>query len=115
MTIVRKAIRLHKNYSEAYLNFAKSLIRQQDFKEARLVLTDFLTSDPENRNATTLLVENLFGQQEFNAVLALVREVHVKHHAHDPLVHRCAAEIYRQRGMMRELERENAVIAAESR
>ena len=48
------------------------------------MLTDFLTSDPGNRNAMTLLVENLFGQQEFNAVLALVREVHVKHDAHDP-------------------------------
>jgi tetratricopeptide (TPR) repeat protein len=111
----RNAIRLHKNYSEAYLNLAMFLIRQQELREAQLLLNDFRTFDPENRTGINLLVECLCGQQEFDAVLALVRQLHAKHYAHDPLVHRCAAEIYRQRGMMLEFERENAVISAESR
>jgi hypothetical protein len=110
----REAIRVRKNYWEAYLNFAKSLIRQKRFKEAALLLNELISFDQENRTAMTLLVECLFELQKFDEVIGLVHEVHVKHRAHDLVVHRCASEIYRQRGMVQEFDRENAVIAAES-
>jgi uncharacterized protein HemY len=109
------AIRLHKDYSEAYLNFANSLMREHKFGEAELLLDEFLASDPGNRHALNLLAQCLFEQQKFDAVLALVRKVHARHYAHSPALHECAAEIYRQRRMAQEFEKENAVLAAESR
>lgn len=108
------ALRLHKNYSEAYLNFANSLMREHKFGEAEFVLHEFLALDSGNRNAWNLLAQCLFEQQEFDAVLALVREVHAKHYAHGSLLHQYAAEIYRQRGLIHEFERENTLVAAES-
>ena len=114
-TAFQAAIRLHKDYPEVYLNFAKALMREHKFGEAELLLDEFLASDPGNRHALNLLAQCLFEQQEFDAVLALVREVHAKHYAHGPLLHECAAEVYRQRRMTQEFEKENAVLAAESR
>jgi tetratricopeptide (TPR) repeat protein len=114
-TAFQTAIRLHKDYPEVYLNFAKALMREHKFGEAELLLDEFLASDPGNGHALNLLAQCLFEQQEFDAVLTLVREVHAKHYAHGPVLHECAAEVYRQRRMTQEFEKENAVLAAESR
>jgi cytochrome c-type biogenesis protein CcmH/NrfG len=110
----REAIRIRKNYSEAYLNLARFLIRQGRFKESALLLNELLSFDKENRIAITLLAGCLFAQQKFDEVIGLVREIHVKHVAHDFSVHRFTLEIYQQRGMRRESEAENVVIATES-
>ena len=114
-TAFREAIRRRKNYSEAYLNFARSLIRQERPKEAALLMNELISFDKDNRTAITLLAECLFAQQNFDEVIGLVREVHLKHRAHDPAVHRYALEIYRQRGMKLEFEAESVVMAAELR
>ena len=110
----REAIRIRKNYSEAYLNLARFLIRQGRFKESALLLNELLSFDKENRIAITLLAGCLFAQQKFDEVIGLVREIQVKHVAHDFSVHRFTLEIYQQRGMRRESEAENVVIATES-
>jgi tetratricopeptide (TPR) repeat protein len=110
----REAIRIRKNYSEAYLNLARFLIRRERFKESALLLNELISFDKENRAAITLLVECLFALQKFDEVIDLVHEIHLKHVAHDFSVHRFTFEIYQQRGMRRESEAENVVIAAES-
>jgi len=110
----REAIQIRKNYSEAYLNLARFLIRQERFKESALLLNELISFDKGNRAAITLLVECLFAQQKFDEVIGLVHEIHLKHVAHDFSVHRFTLEIYQQRGMTRESEAENVVIAAES-
>jgi tetratricopeptide (TPR) repeat protein len=109
-----QAIRLRKNYSEAYLNFAKSLFRQKKFTEAEALLNDFLSFDSPDRTAFTLLAECLFQQQRFDDVIGVVRQVHSRHYAHDLVLHRLASEIYKRRGMIEEFQRENATIRAES-
>jgi tetratricopeptide (TPR) repeat protein len=114
-TAFREAIRRRKNFSEAYLNFARSLIRQERPKEAALLMNELISFDKDNRTAITLLAECLFAQQNFDEVIGLVREVHLKHRTHDPAVHRYALEIYRQRGMKLEFEAESVVMAAELR
>ena len=110
----RKAITLRKNYAEAYLNFAKSLLQQKNCTEAEGLLNEFLSLDPENGFAITLLVESLFRQQKFDEVIGIVRQIHLNHRPHDVFVHRYAAAVYRKRGMMQEFQRENAAIVAES-
>ena len=113
-TAFRKAIALRKNYSEAYLNFAKSLLQQKNCAEAEALLNEFLSVDPENGFAITLLVESLFRQQKFDEVIGTVRQIHLNHRPHDVFVHRYAAAVYRQRGMMQEFQKENAAIVGES-
>jgi Tfp pilus assembly protein PilF len=108
------AIQARANYSEAYLNFGESLIRQRRFRETEVLMNELLTFDQGNRAAVSLLVECLLEQQKFDEVIGVVQQVHAQHRAHDVFVHRCASEIYRQRGMKREFDIENATIAAES-
>jgi tetratricopeptide (TPR) repeat protein len=111
----RKAIALRKNYSEAYLNFAKSLLQQKNCAEAEGLLNEFVAINPENGFAISLLVESLFRQHKFDEVIGIVRQIHLNHRPHEVFVHRYAAAVYRQRGMMQEFQRENAAIVAESR
>src|SRR5207253_10636809 len=109
-----EAIRLRSNYPEAYLNFAKSFVRQKKFKEAELLLNNLLLRNQADPPTMTLFAECLFEQQKFKEVIGLVHEIHEKHRAHDPGIHRYSLEIYRQHGTIQDLEKENAVMSAES-
>lgn len=56
-TAFRDAIKLRRNYPEAYLNFARSLMRQRRNQEADELLTTLLFLNAKNATANSLLAQ----------------------------------------------------------
>jgi tetratricopeptide (TPR) repeat protein len=110
----RDAINLNRKYPEAYLNFARSLIRQQREAEAQTLLVELLSFDRQDSAGETLLARCLFDEREYADLLDLVRSLHRQHLSHNPTVHEFAAEIYRRRRMVPEYQSERATVAVES-
>jgi Tfp pilus assembly protein PilF len=109
----RRAIKLRPKYSEAYLNFAKFLRRQEKLDEAETVLDQLLLIDVENREARTLVTECLFDQKRYADLIRFVQDIHVRRLAHDPDVHRYASEVFRREGMTQEFASQVATLTAE--
>lgn len=114
-TAFRDAINLRRNYPEAYLNFARSLMRQGLDEEADRLLNALLSFDSENSTGNSLLAECLFDEQKYTELIALSRRIHLQHLPHHAVVHEYVAEVYKRRGMTEEYQSESAALAAESR
>ena len=78
-TAFRDAINLKRNYHEAYLNYARSLMRQRRNKEADSLLNDLLSVDSGNSTGNSLLAQCLFDEQKYTDLISLSRRIHQQH------------------------------------